>query len=105
MHSLIELSGDLQETASYLEQIIPTLSLNILNAYSIGNLNNLDESDQLKRPNQLKIKKTKRKKTTVKKNQIDLFKHENNNWVISFFKIKKANLNFKKGRATFFFFF
>lgn len=35
---LIELSAELQEVASYLEQIVPTLALNIVEAYAVQNL-------------------------------------------------------------------
>lgn len=38
---LIELSADLQATASFLEQIVPTLAINILEAYSMQEINNI----------------------------------------------------------------
>ncbi len=70
---LIELNADLQQTGSYLEQIIPTLSFNILNAYSVGidlntmdpNLDILEEDINMNtKSNRLKKRKQKNKTTS-----------------------------------------
>lgn len=70
---LIELNVDLQQIGSYLEQIIPTLSFNILNAYSSGadldlidsNLECSDEDINFhSKPNRFKKRKEKLQKTS-----------------------------------------
>lgn len=47
---LIELSAELQEVASFLEQIVPTLALNIVEAYAVQNLSKvrLGNENQIK---------------------------------------------------------
>ena len=75
---LIELNVDLQATASFLEQIVPTLAVNILEAYSIQNLNKIKLTKSQKTSRHFNALKTEVNNSTRKRRLFQSLSNESN---------------------------